>query len=234
MNGKANTIGWLALVALALGFLVTQQILLTAQINRSAQIREGLALSYLLTRAYRQNEVLQNRISGLQRRIQFVANPGNLGALRAQVQSNRQRAGLTPVSGMGIEVIIHDATQPVYPGEPSMYQLVHDQYVLHIVSLLIGAGAKGVSINGQRYVSSTAIFCAGPTIRVNGVPYASPYVVRAVGNPVALMKALQQDADVQGWSQLVSIRYHFVSHTEIPSYTLPPHFSSVKPVKIGT
>lgn len=141
-------------------------------------------------------------------------------------------AGLTPVEGPGVEVTLHDAAKPSYPGEPPVYQLVHDQYVLHVVALLSAAGATAISINGQRYVSTTSIFCAGPTIRINGINYGSPYVVRAVGPPQALLTALSDDPDVQGWSQLVSISYRAESRLKVIGYRGQVQFNDARPAKI--
>ncbi|MDA8194806.1 MAG: DUF881 domain-containing protein [Thermaerobacter sp.] len=222
----------LALIAFVLGFLVTQQIRVVAYLQNSANLREGQALSYLVTRALNGNLALKSEVTSLEARVLAAPAAPSLTALRTQLAQASQTAGFTAVAGSGVEVFIQDAVTPAYPGEPPQFQLVHDQYVLHIVGLLTGAGARAVAVNGQRYVATTAIFCAGPTIRVNGVPYGSPYVIRAVGPVAAMLSALQHDVDVAGWSQLVSIRYQAAPHLQIPPYALPVTMSLAKPAKI--
>lgn len=230
---RIRTQGLMAAIALALGFLSTQQIRTVDTLKATATAQEGRTLDYLVTRTLEQNAALTVRIKALQKKVAAVAVPTLSSRRRRQIQALALAAGLAPARGPGVEVVVHDASGPLYPGEPAQLELVHDQYILHIVSLLVGQGAEAVSINGQRFVSTTAIFCAGPTIRVNGIPYGSPFVVRAVGPVAPMLKALTGDPDVQGWAQLVSIRYRARSHLEIPAYSLPVHLPLDKPVKIG-
>lgn len=234
MVGLKSRSAWLlGGIALALGFMSTQQMLVVNRLSVTARVREGQIMSYLITRAVQQNAQLTLTKTSEQARLAALGAAPPLSRLTAAVRAADVAAGLTPVSGSGVEVVIHDGTQPAFPGEPAMLQLVHDQYVLHIVGLLMGAGATAVAVNGQRYVSTTAIFCSGPTIRINGVSYASPYVIQAVGSPSQLLNALNSDPDIAGWSQFVSIHYHAVSVVDVPAYTFPVHFSAAKPAKIG-
>lgn len=220
-------------IAVVMGFLLTQQIRTVAFINHTAQIQEAITLSHLVTSADEANLLSRQKVLAMQARLATASsNTPALSPIRAALTRTQSLAGLTAQSGSGVQVIIHDATQPAFPGEPAILELVHDQYVLQVVSLLSAAGASAIAIDGQRYTATTAIFCAGPTIRINGVPYASPYVVDAVGPSGAMLTALQDNPDIEGWSQLVSIKFHPDSHLEIAAYRGAVHFSSIKPVNI--
>lgn len=224
------TIGAMACV---LGFLITQQIRTVVSLQHTANAQEGQALSYLVSRTLKSNIALASDVQTLRQRVRNMRAVASITKLRQKVAVANTVAGTTPQTGAGVEVIIHDAATPSYPGEPPEFQLVHDQYVLHIVGVLAGAGATAIAINDQRFVGTTGIYCAGPTIRVNGVPYGSPFVIRAVGPTSAMVKALQNDIDLQGWAQLVSIHYRPVSHMVIPAYSIPITLSDIKPVNIG-
>lgn len=222
-----------ASIATVAGFLITQQIRTVNAINRTAIQQQGRILEALVTQADRQNVQSEQQVNQLALRVQEEPAPPKIGPIKAQLAAAEPLAALTAVSGSGVTVVMHDAEQAVFPGEPADLRLIHDQYVLRVVALLSAAGARAISIDGQRYTATTSIFCAGPTIRINGVPYGSPFRVSAVGPPAALMHVLNTDPDIQGWAQLVSIKYHTVPHLEIAPYRGLVQFSVAKPVKIG-
>lgn len=227
------TRGWkgtLALVALVLGLLATQQIRLVATLQETTRVKEGRTLTFLVTRILVSNQALKAQVNRLRSRLHQTQSP-HLTPLQGQLGQAQRIAGLQATTGSGIVVTIHDATHPSYPGEPTIYELVHDQYILHIVAVLSAAGATAIAIDNQRVVSTTAIFCAGPTIRVNGINYGSPFVIRAIGPSGLLLSALSQDPDIQGWSQLVSIRAQGDRFITVPAYRLPVDFSLAKPVE---
>ncbi len=221
----------LAAIAMVLGILVSQQMRLVAVLNNTTRVQQGKILTYLVTRTIEENQALNRQVADLSSQLSGLAPPP-LSPLKRHLAQAERMAGLTPVSGPGVVVKIHDATGASFPGEPAIYELVHDQYVLHIVGVLSAAGATAISIDGQRYVSTTSIFCAGPTIRINGINYGSPYVIEAVGPPLAMLAALNKDPDVQGWSQLVSIQYGMRPQLKVLGYQLPVHFSQAEPAKI--
>lgn len=228
--------GWkavLVLTALTLGLLVSQQMRLVATLHHTTRVKQGRILTFLVTHTLESNHTLEARAAVLASRLSRTPMI-NLTPARKQLLRVEELAGLQAAQGPGAEVTIHDATQKSYPGEPSIFELVHDQYILHIVAVLSAAGASAISINNQRVVATTAIFCAGPTIRVNGINYGSPFVIRAVGPSPALLQALAQDPDVQGWSQLVSIRVAARQLVKVPAYRLPVDFSVAKPAKVHT
>jgi uncharacterized protein YlxW (UPF0749 family) len=220
--GRRGTIPSIIL-ALVLGFLtfwLVQEVRVTNLVAATAAAREEGILTSLIGSTYTETDTLTAEVSQLQSELAAQApDPARTVAL---LSATRRLAGLTPVAGSGVRVWMEDAKGPRYPGEPAEFELVHDQYVLHVVGLLEAAGASAVSINGQRFVSTTAVFCAGPTIRVNGINEGSPFVISAVGPTQTLLAALARDPDVQGWSELVRLHYHAVPHLDLPALeTLP-------------
>lgn len=223
----------LSLVAAVLGFLITQQIRTVGFITKTAQMQQGQLLTALVTQSEQRDLAMRQQVIQLESRLAALGQATNAKTIKADLNRVEPLADLTPITGSGVAVVMHDATKPAFPNEPAILRLVHDQYVLRVVALLSAAGAQAISIDGQRYTATTSIFCAGPTIRINGVPYASPYVIQAVGPAGPMLKALQNDIDIQGWSQLVSIKYRSVKHLEIAPYRGRIAFSEAKPAKIG-
>ena len=106
------------------------------------------------------------------------------------------QAGLVPVKGPGVEVRLDDSLQKPGASEEAYYYIVHDVDVQAFVNELWAAGAEAVAINDQRVVTSTSVRCVGPTILVNAVRLAPPYVIRAIGAPSTLDTALKMPSGV--------------------------------------
>ena len=66
------------------------------------------------------------------------------------------------------------------------YYLVHAGDLVEVVNALKNAGAEAISINGQRITNSTAIYCAGNVVKVNGEKISSPIEIKAIGSPELL------------------------------------------------
>ncbi|MBE7057695.1 MAG: DUF881 domain-containing protein [Ruminococcaceae bacterium] len=100
----------------------------------------------------------------------------------------RFNAGLTTVSGSGIDIGLDDA--------PTRYELtpgllVHDIYLNEIINTLRLAGAQAISVNGERIVSMSETLCVGPSIRINNTKLFAPYHIQAIGDPQELMAAFK-------------------------------------------
>lgn len=132
---------------------------------------------------------------------------------------------LTPVAGPSITVVLTDAPPEVQPaGVDDDSLVVHQQDIQAVANALWSGGAEAMTIQGQRVVSTTGIKCVGNTVVLHGVPYAPPYVITAIGDPVRLDAALKSSPYLQiyqqyveafglGWSQ------HTDSRTVMPGYT---------------
>ena len=106
-------------------------------------------------------------------------------------------SGAGPVVGPGLVVTVDDAADTGAPagGDPRDRTdvdegRVQDSDLQRVVNGLWAAGAEGVSVNGQRLTSLTAIRSAGEAILVAYRPLAPPYVLRAVGDPTGLETGL--------------------------------------------
>ncbi len=90
--------------------------------------------------------------------------------------------GKLPVKGPGVIIIVDDGRRELLEGEDINNLIVHDQDIFMIINELKRAGAEAISVNGQRILSDTSISCAGYTVRINGVTYARPFEIKAIGN----------------------------------------------------
>lgn len=99
-------------------------------------------------------------------------------------------AGLTPVSGPGIEVVLTDATHALPAGENPSLALVQDSDLFFLTMMLWYGGARAVAINGQRVTAQSTITSSGPAVLLNGHRLVGPFHVVAVGDPDVLRGVL--------------------------------------------
>lgn len=127
-----------------------------------------------------------------------LAGWGAAGALATVAVRDHERAarlaalaGLTPVRGPGIEVLLTDSTRALSPGENPSVALVQDGDLIFLTMMLWYGGARAVAINGERVTAQTTITSSGPTILINGRRLVGPFHVLAVGDPRVLRGVLE-------------------------------------------
>ncbi len=149
---------------------------------------------------------------------------------RRQIEELLDPAGLEPRSGPGVTITLSDSPDDILDEavahDIKVAQLVvHQQDVQAVVNALWAGGSSAVTIAGQRVISTTGIKCEGPVVQLQGVPYPQPYLIQAVGDPIALMAALDADPLVTGYRSDAANPYiqigwdlHAEDNIEAPAY----------------
>ncbi len=133
---------------------------------------------------------LRDEMEGLER--EAAEDAGVSDTFTRELAEARALAGLTAVTGPGVELTLGDGSD-VAPGvDPNDY-LIHDTDISAVVNALLADGAEAVEINGERVVATTPIRCAGTTVLVNAARLGSPYVIRAIGDSESLERAVIED-----------------------------------------
>lgn len=109
--------------------------------------------------------------------------------LRLDIDSNKTIIGDLPLKGPGIVIKMYDNPTEDIVGDIGDY-VIHDIDVLNILNDLRVAGAEAISINGERVITSSALKCGGPIIRINGISVGTPFIIRAIGDPKLLMASV--------------------------------------------
>lgn len=136
-------------------------------------------------------------------------------------ENERLRAfsGVAELTGKGIVITMKDSTKNM-GGDPNAY-VIHAEDIMQVVNELFVAGAKAVSVNGQRIVANTGITCAGSVITINGVRVAAPFEVRAIGDASVMEGALKFPGGVvdnlSPWG--IGIDMKAEGNVTIPAYT---------------
>lgn len=97
--------------------------------------------------------------------------------------------GQLPVEGPGMRVTLRDAEYIPSEGHANDY-IVHEPHIHKVINELRSAGAKAISINGERYVNDSYFACTGPVITIDGTQHAAPFVITAIGDPDVLFSSL--------------------------------------------
>lgn len=120
-----------------------------------------------------------------------------LAGLNTEMDSQRMLAGLVPLVGPGVQVVLDDSSVKNIPtGEDASRYIIHDFDIRDTVSLLWQAGAEAIAIGDERLVHSTSIYCVGSTILVNDTRMSPPYKISAIGSP-AMEEILNSPARLQ-------------------------------------
>lgn len=121
----------------------------------------------------------------------IVENEGDIvSMLEEQVENVKLTAGFNDVEGPGIIIKMSDnADDEIVSGNVN-YDIIHDLDVLNIINDLRIAGAEAISISGQRLLSNSEIKCGGPIIRINEKSLATPFYIKAIGDPKLLYAAI--------------------------------------------
>ena len=136
------------------------------------------------------------------------------------------------MEGAGIEVVLDDSNIPKKANEnPNLY-IIHDEDLLRVLNELRAAGAEAISLNDQRIVAMSEVRCAGPTVSVNNVRSAPPYVIKAIGAPKTLTSALRLRGGVvetfEFWG--IQVKIKAADKVHIPALKAPRNFEYAQSV----
>lgn len=156
--------------------------------------------------------------------------------LEQEIKDIRFEIGLEDVQGPGIIIKMEDNNEEVSYGENVNYDLVHDLDVLKLINDLNAAGAEAISINGQRVLSRSEIKCGGPIITINKQRLASPFVIKAIGDPKVLYAAINAP-NTNGYIlkevRNIKIQTKISDNIFIPRYWGDITFNQAKPLEEG-
>lgn len=147
-------------------------------------------------------------------------------------------AGMTRLKGPGLSVTLDDAPlgEDVPQGTNPDLLVVHQQDLQAVINALWAGGAEGISLQGQRIIATTGVKCVGNTVRLQGVPYAPPYQIVAVGNATSMYHALTVSPQVQDYRAFALPPYNLgwqlrdEARISLPAYTQPITLQYARPL----
>lgn len=216
----------LILVGLVLGIMLALQFRVTRDIQQTDVIRRAQDLTGQVAQMKRERDALQTQVTELRSRMEQMSAGPQGAQLKQEMDHAGVLAGVTELTGPGVEVTLNDSSVSLKPGEnPNLYVL-HDEDVLRVLNELKAAGAEAMAMNGERLLATTEIRCIGPTIVLNkNKRLAPPYVVTAIGNPDTMENSLKMKGGVAETLQFWGIQ---VSVKKMPQVMVPPYTGGIQ------
>jgi uncharacterized protein YlxW (UPF0749 family) len=183
----------IALVCVVLGFMLSMQVKVKRQValRDVAGYQRAQDLAEQLAGAEQERAELMKQVDELRTQLRSASGSQTARAdLVKHLELAQLHAGLVPVRGPGVVVVLDDSKRPVQPGENPNNFIIHDEDILRVINELTAGGAEALSVNDQRIIGRTEIRCVGPTVTINGVRTAPPVVIKAIGNPQILESTL--------------------------------------------
>ena len=214
------------LVGLVLGLMLALQFRVTRDIQQTDVIRRAQDLTGQVAQLKRERDALQTQVTELRSRMEQMSAGPQGAQLKQEMDQAGVLAGVTELTGPGVEVTLNDSSVSLKPGEnPNLYVL-HDEDVLRVLNELKAAGAEAMAMNGERLLATTEIRCIGPTIVLNkNKRLAPPYVVTAIGSPDTMENSLKMKGGVAETLQFWGIQ---VSVKKMPQVMVPPYTGGIR------
>ncbi|MGA8245330.1 MAG: DUF881 domain-containing protein [Nocardioides sp.] len=204
---RQRSVTW-RLATPVVGVLSGALFVVSAHSSEGTDLRPGryTDLASLVRSDAGQVDALKKRVADLNEQVTALSRSvGNkqVAKVNRRADSIKGAAGLTATSGPGVTVTLTDAPQSTSENTPDNLNLllVHQQDIQAVVNAMWKGGARAVTIQGQRVVSTTGIRCIGNSVQLQGVPYSQPYVISAVGDVATLTDALAKDPYLQVYRQ---------------------------------
>ncbi|HXX60438.1 MAG TPA: DUF881 domain-containing protein [Candidatus Sulfotelmatobacter sp.] len=144
-------------------------------------------LTTLIANLNDRNAELRGEVADLQAQLRTLeatqlAGASNVGQLQSELQQLRLWAGLDPVYGDGVDVVISGPITAAASNE--------------ILNELRIAGAEAMAVDGVRVVPGTVVGGDPGGLSVENVALPTPFHLQAIGDPANLQAVLQRAGGV--------------------------------------
>jgi len=224
----------LTIIFVLFGFMLATQFRARPPIVANLTYQRSEELSVLLKVAEEQRNALKEEVALLRDQVaKMQAGEDEVKVLQNELRKAMFLAGLTDVKGPGIVVDMSDSQKPAQAGQNPNVFLIHERDLQDVINAIFGAGAEAVSVNAQRFVSTTEVVCAGNVIMINGVRVAPPFKILAIGDPAVLENGLKMRGGVVDNLQLwgIEVKVKVEQEITISAYQGSLKFRFVQPVQ---
>lgn len=176
---------------------------------------------------------LKSQIANLRSELEDAQNTdanrkSTLTGINNEITRQRNLSGMSALRGPGVVATLDDSTVRSIPeGEDPANYILHDYDLRDVLNALWIAGAEAISMNGERIVSSTSLYCVGTTVICNATRLSPPFEVRAIGDPQALSAALEGSAQMAKLNQRAAIYDLPITIVQNQEISVPAHNGSL-------
>ncbi|WP_025027696.1 DUF881 domain-containing protein [Caldalkalibacillus mannanilyticus] len=184
----------ITIICLIIGFMIAIQF----QATKDPQIKDSRDLNELrvgLQKERERSQFLLKEMSKLDQLLYQYETSTNkedqvTDIMEKELSRIKKLAGYEDLVGKGFIIRLEELT--TYVDEDLHFSpVIFDDDLRVIVNELNAYGAKAISINGQRIITTTAIRNVGERILINTIPIQPPYEIRVIGDSDILISALK-------------------------------------------
>lgn len=219
----------ITIICIISGLLLSLQFKAQASLTNNPISERNEALVGLINNLETEIAQYQENINNLREELEKIESSNTTGqaeieALQQKLQKAKLQAGLLPLKGRGIKIVLDDnqAGLKAAPNDDPNRYIIHYENILNIITELKLGRAEAISINGQRLVTPSEIRCVGNVILVNTTRLAPPFEISAIGNPDILEEVLlfgEYDLLKSSGFPVSYTKHDKASPVEIPAYT---------------
>ncbi|MBU3195497.1 DUF881 domain-containing protein [Clostridium algidicarnis] len=146
-----------------------------------------------------------------------------------ELENNKILLGYNKVQGNGIEITVRDGFDELNPDieDPLLRYMrtFHNTDLIQIINELKLFGAEAISINGQRLMSNSEVYCSSAFISINGVKLPAPFHIEAIGNTENLVNSLKSN---DSYLKRLQGRGINIDIEEKETIVIPPYIGDLK------
>ena len=213
--------------ALLFGYLLANQAITQGQ--RSAlSVRYNAPLVDAANALQKDQSDLKAQLALLRARLDEIQKAGAeqsgvAGELGRQIEDLKARSGLTALMGEGIVVTLDDARLPANAKDLDR-SICHSTDITDVINAGWRAGADAITVNAERIVGTSSVYCVGSTIMVNGTLMSPPFVISMIGRQTGLLAVIDDPnelADIKKRSQANGLVFQVARQRDlrVPGYT---------------
>ncbi|MEA4814648.1 MAG: DUF881 domain-containing protein [Oscillospiraceae bacterium] len=220
----------ISVVCIILGLLFAMQFkgVRANSTTDSLNTTRAQTLQELLNEERESNEKQKTQIESLEKELAIYRDAASSDEsndeLMARISELEMEAGLTDVSGEGVEVVLNDSKAADTTGDEADY-LIHDSDILSVINELRDAGAEALSLNGNRILATSEVRCSGSVVTINGTRTSAPFVIDAIGDSDTMFNALMMRNGVVDVLKQWSIQ---VDVTQLDDILVPAYSGSIE------
>ena len=187
----------IAIICGVLGLILAVQIKSVREVSEggflSTQKAQTLAAEMRQLRV--EKEMLAEELAELESRLrEYELSEADENLMIKNLRNDLERyqllAGYLPGVGPGVVVTLDEPKKEIEQVTDGSFIVYNYELLLELINTLNAAGAEAISINEQRYISTTEIHYSSNSLFINDTATLPPYEIKAVGNPETLEAAL--------------------------------------------
>ncbi len=167
---------------------------------------DKIVVGQTITRLETEQSDLKRQIGDLRNQLSTMQGEAsekkaNLADINDALNQEKVTAGLVVLAGPGVIATYRDSTSAIAPNDDAANYILHDYDLRDVINTLWASGAEAVSINGERIMANTQLYCVGATVICNATRLSPPFVISAIGNSDQMEAALHSSPQVQPLNQ---------------------------------